>query len=576
MNETNYYASLSAAMTDINSGTNSNALADSSAAAVKVSTAPTGRQSVILLGSVSESTQIDVNKSIDLVLNGNTLTFTDAAAHLNFSSGTVCRIDGTVSGSKMVKTCDGTTADLMVFAGDKLTVKGGTYELSGGFTGNATTIKATAGKLDITDCTITDQNNASTDESTYTRAIQGNPGTDLRICNSTVAASCANNMCVAVMVGGQLHIENAAISGQSVHGQCRALVGHTGSSVTIDGATISTQSKSGVVCAILNRTDMKAHNATITSESTNANVYGISNEGNMELTDCSVTGESETGIVYGVKTEESAETDIQHCLITANTNGSSGSSWGLVNLGRIYVANSEIIADAPVEGAVGVDNHGICCLIDTDVTGIHSGCQNGAHLYVQGGTFTGWTHGGFYFAPGDWPGTEGGETGAGYLNYVNDAFIRCGYSGRHVESLKASAAPFGACAYIGSGSEITVFMDNCMIGGTVAVDFDLEEYRSACEAAGQDAPQIVPHAIAFLRALGETNNTLYISNSDVLDGSGKFRIDNASDGSDLGHRLYVGLGTNITEDTVNNKADTVFDTARSYRRSRAYFTAQMQ
>lgn len=59
-------------------------------------------------------------------------------------------------------------------------------------------------------------------------------------------------------------------------------------------------------------------------------------------------------------------------------------------------------------------------------------------------------------------------------------------------------------------------------------------------------------------------------------GSGKFRIDMAADGSDLGHRLYVGMGTNITSDTVNNRSCAIIGGTDCHRRSKASFKAQLQ
>ena len=108
------------------------------------------------------------------------------------------------------------------------------------------------------------------------------------------------------------------------------------------------------------------------------------------------------------------------------------------------------------------------------------------------------------------------------------------------------------------------------------MDFDLEEYQTNYSENLADPIQISPHAVAFRHLLGEINNALYISNSHILTGTGKIRIDNATDGSDLGHRLYVGLGTNITEDMVNNREDTIFVDGGSYRRSKAFFKAQVE
>ena len=605
MNETNFYASLSAAMADINTGTQTNALADSTAAGVKVWSAPTGRPCVVLLTDLSESAQVDVNKSIDLVLNGKTLTLTGTAAYLNFGAGTDCVIDGRAEGSKITSP-ERDTGNFVVSNGDSLTVLGGTYEANSCYSGYCHAFDAAAGKTKFLDCSMNANNQNNTVSSAGVRVLRVHPGTECLVSGCTVTAEAQKNA-YTVMVGGKTTVIGSNISSNSENSQSNAVMTLSGAETCIDGCSLASHSNLTSVYTIANQGSMTVKNSTVHAESTNMtgnnytcvlhNTDGaqavvkntvlsavsnaafartVWNAGNLSVTNCSVSAESNSNIAHSIFTEGNAKTDIRNSAVIANTNSSEYHSYGISNSGILSASCSRVTADAPMKGAIGINNHGICYLFDADVQGIHSGCCNNGHLYVQGGVFTGWTHGGIYFCPGDRPNTEGGETGAGYLNYVSDAYIRCGYSGIHGEALKALQLPFGACGYVGSGTEITVHMDNCTIDGKVAANFDMDEYRAALVAAGGELPQLAPHLIAFRSSMGETNNTLYISNSHVSGGSGKFRIDMAADGSDLGHRLYVGMGTNITSDTVNNRSCAIIGGTDCHRRSKASFKAQLQ
>lgn len=139
--------------------------------------------------------------------------------------------------------------------------------------------------------------------------------------------------------------------------------------------------------------------------------------------------------------------------------------------------------------------------------GTHSGVQNQGTLYVNGGTYEGYGHGGFYF-------TESGTT-----SYVRNATIReCampnGYSDLDTD---------GGCNYAGfyiggdvDENNITVYMDNCDIYGS-------------------------KRPFVFRGTDGEQNNTVYISNSRINKDYTEIgiRIDNDT------HRLYIGQNCNF-------------------------------
>jgi hypothetical protein len=95
-----YYASLSSAIDDINDGVVTRACLPKN---VKVSINSEGEIIVTLLADLSEETEIKVYKNIILILNGKTLTF-GSKGRLRFCENTICKIDGRIAGSQIIKT----------------------------------------------------------------------------------------------------------------------------------------------------------------------------------------------------------------------------------------------------------------------------------------------------------------------------------------------------------------------------------------------------------------------------------------------------------------------------------------
>ena len=621
-----YYASLSAAVADLNNEDFSNALSDgvnASNAAVEVKVSGEQTTLKLLADEVTEGDDILVNKNVELVLGGKILTLTGTAC-LNFGEGTDCIINGIATGSTIRCEAQATTS-LVLCNGNSLKIYGGHFEGNTGGS-NGITLRIGAGKAVLKGCTLSHKN---TNASGRGVAVFVAASTKAVLENCKITADATKNA-FAVMVAGDLTMKGGAVRAHSENGQSTALMVNTGSKTEVNGTRMDAVSVNGEVYAVQNIAELSIHDAsvtakdigeatnrfcvgistnenakvtlvgtTVTSEAATARALSLWNLGQMEVTDCSLaaTGDngnasavwnqpgadlrlsgsamiadSDQGVAEGIVTYHSSTTSVVDCKIAANTNNAS--SAGVSNSGVMTVIRSVITADAPNEEAYGLKNYDRCILIDTDVEGIHSGCSNDAHLYVRGGTFTGWTHGGLYMSSGDFPNVENGRTGEGYLNYINDAVLRCGYFGRHAEEIKATGQFFGASAYIGSGKNITGYLDGCTIGGPVMVSFDREEYQAAYAEAHPDKPliQIVPHAISFRSNLGETDNVLHISNSRIYDC--RFRIDGRGE-TDLGHRLYVGGCTNITEESVNNTDNTIFNGNESYRQSEAWFRAQV-
>ena len=232
----------------------------------------------------------------------------------------------------------------------------------------------------------------------------------------------------------------------------------------------------------------------------------ISNYRVMNIENTEINGDSEKGIVYGIGNYEGAKMAIANTNVFADAEGSS--------------------VDASY--SIGINNSGELKFYSGSVYGVHSGLQNsaGAKLYIYGGTFDGYGHGGIYFSQG-----ENGEA------YVENATIKSGeYKGKHDES-KFSPA-HGGSFYIG--------------GGTKANNSNNKVYMNGCTITS------VKGTMGVLKgSSGEINNQLYISNSTIESGK-KMRIDE-------NQKLFVGKGTNITEANVSS-VDRVEFTNEEYKR----------
>jgi hypothetical protein len=239
-----------------------------------------------------------------------------------------------------------------------------------------------------------------------------------------------------------------------------------------------------------------------------------------EITRCEIecnTNSKTDGLTIAGK-----RTVIRDCSVKANTNSkvNTHNSNGLnifansvVKAERCLFFGDSIGDNSDITFSHGVYNAGVLHLIDCDTHGTLAGCSNYGEIYIEGGVHTGYSHGGVYFTHG--------ESGKGY---ANDASFRCGiYEGIHgtggfVEAL--------GDLYIGGGTQakasgMTVFMDGCTVGrGNGGI-------------------------IALRGTSGEKNNTLNISNT-TIEAPAILRID------DGGHKVNVGMGTNITEDVISN------------------------
>lgn len=497
----NYYGSLALAMADINGGTTANALVDSSNAVVRVDMEDTGAITVSLLANDSHDAMITVEKNLVLELGDKVLSFTEEGC-LNLMAGT----DVTINGGTLLRVMnDGADSLYLVQTAGKLKINGGSYQISGYHPNGFMAVKAanTSALLEICNAEVS-AINGENEVGTGVKAIQ-TQAVQTHIKGATVTAD-ADILSQAVFGVGRILIKDSTVNANSRRDNSQAVCipeVNVERVLTIEGSTLNAQSDVLGVHAVY----IGGGTASIKGSALNA---------------CSHSS-------YATSLElEAGTTTVEDCRIYAITySDEDASSSGIENHAgsTIRVKNTTILADAKGDDAikhpisVAFGNHGTAYVENVTLNGTHSGLSNHGKLYVNGGTYTGYCHGGFYFAHG-----ADGEA------FINDAIIRGGHYEGIFDFSSHSGDRYGAL-YIGGGSgpessNVTTYLDGCT--------FD----TSDC------------HRAIIIRGSGnEQNNTIYISNSYLEDGilnEGAIRIDNAS------HKLYIGAGTNITAASFKN------------------------
>lgn len=228
-------------------------------------------------------------------------------------------------------------------------------------------------------------------------------------------------------------------------------------------------------------------NESVANEDYHAAVVSVVDGGTAFITGCDIVSKgSNEARGYGVYIETGGSVTISDCNITAyanyfgDENGYKTNSIGILNYGGNLTIN------------------------DCYIMGTHSGVSNYGTIYVNGGTYEGYGHGGLYFS------------NTGKTSYVQNATIReCAMPDGYTTNLRSNHSGF----YIGGANDrdnISVHMDNCDIYGST-------------------------QPIVLRGTAGEQNNTLYISNSRINKGTERgIRIDNST------HKLYLGIGNNFT------------------------------
>ena len=493
-----YFTDLSAAIAAINNGTTGATTADESSK-VEVQTTSGEPTKVKLLGDVSESATITVNKDIDLVLNGFTLRFTEMGAYLYFSAGTCSLIHG--AGGSIAKELDASdtaAAMLMSCDGSSLQIRGGSYILSANTTGTILTLRAaaTCELLELEDCTIEVKNTTGMAIGVQTQA--GNSHITRTHCTAKAAGNARGFMSAGIVRFLDCHIEGSSTNSDS--NAVRVINGN----VSADACSFAANAQEYIARTIyIVDGTVSINGSRVQSDAYNYLAMGIElYAGVLNVRDSSVTATAHQGSSAsstGIGTYSNTLLRMNNSTIladsTPNCDGAGNNTGGIANGGTAYLENVRVFAN-------------------------HSAVQNNGKLYVHGGSYTGYCHGGFYFCHG-----SEGEA------FVNDAILR----GGHYEGIfDYSNIPDNiklSTMYIGGGtgendSNVTAYLDSCF--------FDASDCHRSIVVRGSS---------------GEQNNTLNISNCTITDGTldqGTIRIDNET------LKLNVGRGCNVTSDMFKN------------------------
>ena len=361
--------------------------------------------------------------------------------------------------------------------------------------------------------------------------------------SKTITDETASALYLAVVYGDSLNVKGGAytLNGNSIPGCIAfAAIGSCKTfkmddcTVIVDNTSVDTTGDHVARCIQNQAAKIQVNDSTLT-----ANAQGpaqcIMGLGEMVVNKSILTAYSATHAAQAMYSISGATT-ITATTITATTGASDSYADGIYNDSGcvLTVRDSKILADAQgvnaTTGSLAIAclNLGTAYFENVEANGTHSGIQNNGKIYVSGGKYTGYCHGGFYFAHG----VDG-------VAYINDAAIRCGNYEGVFDYSEMSGYQYGAL-YIG--------------GGTDELSSNLSAHLDGCTFDPAES-----HVSIVLRGTnGEQNNTLNISNSTI--GGGNIRIDNDT------LILNVGVGTDITTDSIDNPSYAEF-TDELYRQN---------
>lgn len=234
-----------------------------------------------------------------------------------------------------------------------------------------------------------------------------------------------------------------------------------------------------------------------------------------------ISNDTGGGTLVGVLVEDGATTNISNSSIEVTSlNGLK--SDGIRNNGVMTLTNTNVVAYSNYTANAakndyatstrGISNEGIMTLKNCYVYGAHSGIRSLGTLYIDGGTYEGYGHGGIYF---------GGSNTTSYVKNAKVSLvdIKIGFDDGIAGTNKAGF-------YIGGASNVVVYMDNCNLYGSY--------YPAVLRSSGN-----------------ERNNALYISNSIAENYDRYFRNDGST------NKIYIGTGNNFTIYNTYKESGTV-------------------
>lgn len=297
------------------------------------------------------------------------------------------------------------------------------------------------------------------------------------------------------------------------------LNGHTVSSAIFPMLRVEAEG-----CTIQNGSMKLSHEGTAAAEVV---AISVASGAALDVSQSTVTvTDSANSTVVGILTEAGSTLVVTESDITVTT-GKSLSNAGVRARGKAILRDCTVIAEADYTGANGAYTSNSASiyayaeleLYDCYVWGAHSGVSAKGKVYVNGGTYEGYGHGGFYLS-------ASGETAYFCNAAFNWAEMRPGTVADSVAGTNNSAF------YLGSASNITAYFDNCSFKSNKAS----KSYCLTLRSSG-----------------GESNNAVYVSNS-TFTGYQRYAYRLGNDKSTNNLLAYSGVGNSYGIRVFNNTA----------------------
>lgn len=282
----------------------------------------------------------------------------------------------------------------------------------------------------------------------------------------------------------------------------RAIAINKNCNVSVEGGTYTSAGTNKASAGILCLGNLTAKNATIIARSTVARIDGISmsSGSSANITNCKIYAYSDDGKSYGMYVSKT-------CTVTASNSELKAYAKYITDGAGQYTSSSMGVYHS-ASSVLTLNN----CVVNGSVAGV----QAYGTLYVNGGTYEGYGHGGFYL------------TGKNMKAYIRNAIIReCDMAEGYSTNINSNHAG----AYFGGDSGMTIYIDGCIIHGA-------------------------SQPFVLRGSAGETNITAYISNS-IINTDALIRIDNDT------HKLYIGAGNNFAASNTN-RTTAVIETNETY------------
>lgn len=497
-----FYESFDTALADVSSGTiGVNGSKDATDSKCAVYTDSDGNLNMVLLADLVVEKQIDIQNDITWRLNGFTVSFADDfKIKINTENST---IDGRVPGSKIVKDVPQKQRDEVQALIHCLTEQTGK---------NICTLIGCEIEC-ITTPTYKTQNVIAAQHIDKMKIVDCNIKLSAHGTSSSVLCVNCLDCNVADITGTSINV-----TADSNHtGRARAI--QISGSCNIDGLQLYMECQTSSTYCIMffpsDTSEMTIKNTKIVALGgrnggnciATATNYG---RGKLYIDDVDIYTRPYYQIESLPCVDSYAYTEISNSVLEADgtagyypNNGTHVGSDGCFNYGSVYI----------IKG--------------TTIKGTHSGYQTNGVSIISDSHFSGQGHGGMYM---------GGQQGD-VVYGENSLFETVNYAGQLKDQYLYDGQYMVAGAYIGSGSNLSAYFDNCVFDG---------HGPKATDYTGHDA-----EPIRFRSSGGEENNKVYISNT-TMQGAGKIGLHCPTG------MLYVcGQGNNLLcEPNISEHMDT--------------------